>query len=251
MGLGVVFGRRPPSVVCILVTMRPQLLAQCLDRFRNDRYQFKELVVVLHGNEMSLKDARALVKPGERISIYKFGKEVSLGSCLNFAAAQSDAEYWAKIDDDDLYGPDYLSDIFLHHRAVDFPIGGKTAAFTYSEASDEILWDERHSATRSRQLRRGGSDERVHIAGGTLVGKRSILLNELPFSEARRRGSDSDLVRRYNSAGYPFVSFDYFNFALYRSDRPGFHTWDADMRELARRARAVGSGADIENMVFI
>lgn len=249
LGLQLQFGRRPATVACLLVTMRPERLAACLDRFRRDRYPHKELVVVLHGDEASVADARSLIRPGEAISIFQLGKGASLGDCLNFAAAQTDAEYWAKVDDDDLYGPEYLSDIMLYRRAVDFPLGGKCSAFVYSQAGDQIRWDRRHAASRAWQFRRGGSEERVYVAGGTLVGK-TKLLRELPFSATRRRGSDSELVRSWHAAGHDFVAFDYFNFALYRSDAPDFHTWNADMAGIRERSTVVGPGAEVETMVF-
>lgn len=249
LGLGLRFGRPPATVACLLVTMRPHLLPGCLERFRRDRYPHKELVVVLHGDDASLADARSLVEPGEAISIFQFGKSTSLGECLNFAAAQTDADYWAKVDDDDLYGPEYLSDIMLYRRGVDFPLGGKCSAFVYSQAGDQVRWDRRHAATRSWQFRRGGTKERVYVAGGTLVGKRE-LLRDVPFSATRRRGSDSELVRNANAAGHDFVAFDYFNFALYRNDAPGFHTWNADMAGIKERSALVGSRADIDSTVF-
>ena len=250
LGLDVHFGRRPAKVACLLVTMRPELLAGCLDRFRADRYPYKELVVVLHGKDWSLDDARALIRPGEEISIFQLGKEQSLGSCLNFAAAQSDAEYWAKFDDDDLYGPNYLSDIMLYRRAKDFELGGKTAAFIYSQAEDEILWDAKYASERAWQFRRAGEGERVHIAGGTLIGKREVL-ETVPFSDVRRRGSDTDLLRRADEAGFDFVSFDFFNFALFRSGAEGFHTWNSNMEVFKQRTIGVGSASDVQSVIHV
>ena len=250
LGLKVHFGRRPATVACLLITMRPELLAGCLDRFRADHYPHKELVVVMHGRDSSLEDARALIRPGEAISIFQLGKEQSLGNCLNFAAAQSDAEYWAKFDDDDIYGPNYLSDIMLYRRATDFSLGGKTAAFIYSQAEDKIRWDSRYAIERAWQFRRAGRGERVHIAGGTLIGKRE-LLDIVPFSDVRRRGSDTDLLRRADAAGFDFVAFDFFNFALFRSGAEGFHTWNTDMDMFKQRTVPVGGASQIGSVVHV
>src|SRR5690606_16800877 len=195
------------------------------------------------------EDARALVQPGEEISIYQLGKEQSLGNCLNFAASQSEAEYWAKFDDDDLYGPNYLADIMLYRRATDFSLGGKTAAFIYSQADDEILWDRRYASERAWQFRRAGRGERIHIAGGTLIGKQEVL-EAVPFSDVRRRGSDTDLLRRADEAGFDFVSFDFFNFALFRSGAEGFHTWNNSLDAFKKRTVAVGSASQIESVVY-
>jgi len=248
--LSVQFGRRPANVACLLVTMRPQLLEDCVERFRADIYPHKELVVVLHGHEASLKDARRLVREGEAITIYQLGRELSLGACLNFAASQTDAEYWAKFDDDDIYGPNYLSDIMMYRRAYDFPVAAKTAAFTYHQADDEVRWDRACAERRSLQYRRPGCGEKIHVAGGTLVGKRSVLEN-VPFSVERRRGSDSDFLRRSDAAGYPFVSLDYFNFALFRSGEAGFHTWNADDERMKQRTQSIATGPGARDVVFV
>jgi hypothetical protein len=248
--LPVRFGRRPARVACLLVTMRHDLLPQCLDRFRADEYPHKELVVVLHGWDAPLAEARKLVREGEPITVHRLGREHSLGACLNFAAAHTDADYWAKIDDDDIYGREYLSDVMLWRKFVDFDVGGKTAAFTYAEGTDQILFDPALAQRRSWQHRVAGKGEKVHIAGGTLVGKRHVLA-EVPFSDVRRKGSDTNFLRRADAAGFDLHSFDYFNFALFRSGQEGFHTWNVDHEQLQRRTTVAGRRQDLSSVVFL
>ncbi|AOH36130.1 glycosyltransferase [Luteimonas sp. JM171] len=250
VGLNVSFGRKPATVAGLLITMRPELLESCLDRFRADLYPHKELVVVLHGQHFSLSQARSLVRPGEPISVFQFGKQLSLGECLNFAASQTDADYWAKFDDDDLYGPNYLSDIMLYRRATNFSLGGKPAAFIYSEGDQEIRWDPQYASERAWQYRRANRKERIHIAGGTLIGKMEIL-REVPFSDVRRRGSDTDLLRRADAAGIDFVAFDFFNFALFRSAQQGFHTWNSNMEVYRHRTVSVGHTSQHESVIYV
>lgn len=250
VGAGVRFGRAPARVACLLVTMRPDLLRDGIERFRADRYPDRELVIVLHGHDAPLAEARSLVREGEPISVHRMGRHHGLGACLNFAASQTDAGYWAKIDDDDIYGPDYLSDLMLWRRFSDYQVGGKTAAFTYAGDSGEIRFDGALARSRSWQHRRAGRGERIHIAGGTLVGTRDVL-RDVPFSDVRRKGSDSDFLRRADAAGYDFHGFDIFNFALFRSGRQGFHTWNVDQAELLQRTRAVGRRDDLSSVVFI
>lgn len=250
LGLGLRFGPRREKVACLLVTMRPDLLPAAIERFRADRYPDRELVVVLHGHDAPLAEARALVRDGEPVSVHRLGRQYGLGTCLNFAASRTDAHYWAKVDDDDLYGPDYLSDLMLWRRFRDFQVGGKTAAFTYAEDSGEIRLDDQLARTRSWQHRRAGQGERIHVAGGTLVGTRDVL-RDVPFSDVRRKGSDTDFLRRADAAGYDFHGFDIFNFALFRSGREGFHTWNVDRAELKQRTRAVGGLDDLQDVVFI
>lgn len=248
LGLAERFVPPPPRIACLLVTMRPQLLAQCLERFRRDAYPEKELIVVLHGGG-DLEAARRLVRPDEPIRIFAMAGGYSLGACLNYAFAQTDAPFWTKMDDDDLYGVNYLSDLMLYQRTVDAPLMGKPIAFVYFQAEDRLHWVPSWAAQRSLRLSQPGHGLAL-LAGGSLVGRREVL-EQVPFSERRRRGSDTDFLRRCHDHGYPVLATDCFNFALFRSDQPGFHTWgggDAGVRQAS--GKAVGL-ADADTTVFI
>ncbi|MCL7714934.1 glycosyltransferase [Stenotrophomonas mori] len=237
-----------PSVACLLVTMRPQLLPRCLERFRNDRYPNRELVVVLHG-EGDVAAARALVRPGERIRIFQLGATHSLGACLNFAFAQTDAAYWAKIDDDDLYGPDYLSDLMLYRRVSDAPVIGKPIAFVHSEKGDRLHWMPSWMEQRSLRVWQPGHGLPL-LAGGTLLGRAEVL-RQVPFCERRRRGCDSDFLQRCHEHDLAVLAADGFNFALFRSERPEFHTWRSGSEELRGQSRECGPSADAGSSVFV
>src|SRR5690606_28120865 len=100
---------RPVRVAHLLATMRPALLGTCLRRLPADLYPQRELVVVLHGDNIDMAAARALVHPGEEVVLLHATRDRSLGDCLNMAIAHPDAPYWMKLDDDDHYGPAYTS----------------------------------------------------------------------------------------------------------------------------------------------
>lgn len=238
-----------PKVACVLVSMRPWLVSRAIERFRSDRYPEKELIVVIHDPDADMRALNALVRGGERIRIYQMGRERSLGACLNFALAHTDAPYWAKLDDDDFYGPEYLSDMLLYRRIVDFSVLGKPAAFIYLEGRDELLLNELR-AGRTNTLYAASGAKPGHVAGGSLVGRRDVA-ESVPFSERRRGGSDSDFLVRLHEAGHDLIATDPFNFAYFRSTTEGFHTWNTSEEELRRNTRTVGGGAAIETEVFI
>lgn len=83
-----------------------------------------------------------------------------------------------------------------------------------------------------------------------MIGKRE-LLDIVPFSDVRRRGSDTDLIRRADAAGFDFVAFDFFNFALFRSGAEGFHTWNTDMDMFKQRTVPVGGASQIGSVVHV
>ncbi len=231
----------PPDerIAALLVTMRPERLHGCIERFRNDAYPHKELVIVVHGDDVDLGGYRRLVRDGEPIRILQAGTSRSLGACLNFAAAQTDAPYWTKVDDDDLYGTHYLADIMRYQRIGNFDVFGKPPVFNYLESSDELLWDVEWA--RHANLLHGAATARsALVAGGTLGGRRRVL-EEVPFSERRRGGSDSDFIRRCYESGLDVLAMDGFNFVRYRSAQEGFHTWTIDEDEFRARSLSVGN----------
>ncbi|HET6430817.1 glycosyltransferase [Dyella sp.] len=238
-----------PTVACLLVSRRPDLLVACLERFRADRYPAKELVIVVHRNEADVQALRDHVRPGERVTVLQMGEQWGLGACLNLAFAHTDAPYWAKWDDDDFYGPHYLSDFMLYRRAVDFDIAGKPRAFSWYEQSGELHWDERWAA-RANVLRRLVDTRNTGIAGATLVGHRRVL-EATPFPEDRRRGTDSAFLRRAMEHGWTVLSTDPFNFVRFRAADPAFHTWQIREAEAGVSSRCVGGAEAIASVAFL
>src|SRR5690606_33019246 len=162
------------TVAHLLVTMRPTLLDACLRRFRADLYPQRERVVVLHGDDIDMAAARAVVLPGEPVTLLQAGRERSLGDCLNMASAHTDAPDWMKRDDDDRYGPAYTTDMMLYRRAVDAPLMGKPPMFLYLAQGDELRWDPVW-ASHANLLHHSDEADAALVAGGTLAGKREVL----------------------------------------------------------------------------
>ena len=231
----------------VLITMRTERLADVLAYYRAQDYPNRELVVVLHGGGADLGVIRRILRDGERA--YSLGRERSLGDCLNFAIAQTDAPYWAKIDDDDHYGPSYLSDMMLYRHTVPAQVWGKPPMFLHSQADDDLSWDPVW-AEHANLLHH--ADEAVHalVAGGTLAGRREVF-DTVRFSPKRRAGSDSEFVRECYANGISVLALDGFNFTRFRGADPRLHTWQVAMSELRTRTLKIGSGTDVRRLAFV
>ena len=230
--------------------MRPWLLDACIERFQQDAYPEKELIIVVHGAPATAREMAIRSGGDNRIQVHQLGKPRSLGACLNFAAMQTDAPFWAKVDDDDLYGPGYLSDMMLYQQIGDSSLLAKPPAFLYFEEQDELRWHGQRAGNAWTHHATAEGEATAGIAGGTLVGKRE-LLEEVPFSESRRGGSDSDLALRARAAGYDLMVTDPFNFVFFRSGRAGFHTWNLDTGRLRRKSAKIGNAASVDSAVFV
>ncbi|AOH36129.2 hypothetical protein BGP89_06980 [Luteimonas sp. JM171] len=239
----------PTPVAHLLVTMRPELLERCLARFRNDLYPERELVVVLHGDGVDIQAARALIKDSEPVRLLQAPSTRSLGDCLNMAIAHTEAPFWMKMDDDDHYGPAYTRDMMLYRRAIRAPLMGKPPAFLHLGATDELRWDAEW-ASLANLLHHPDEANAALVAGGTLAGTREVLESE-GFSSSRRGGSDSEFIERCLEGGHSLLATDAFNFARFRSGDEGFHTWKVSDTDLLQRTVPAGSGAALEQQVFI
>lgn len=235
-------------VAQLLVTMRPELLERCLARYRADLYPNRELVVVLHGDDVDMRAARRLVREGEAVTLLKADSARSLGECLNMAVAHTDAPFWMKLDDDDHYGPGYTRDFMLYRRAIRTPLMGKPPAFVHLEAADELRWDPQW-ASFANLLHDPREASSALVAGGTLAGTREVV-ETMGFSGARRGGSDSEFIERCLADGHQVLATDPFNFARYRSGDDGFHTWKVKDDELKEGTMLLGGREVIDKLVF-
>src|SRR5690606_3665946 len=112
------------------VTMRDEFLENILQNYERQEYTHKELLIVLNKDTMNLQKWKKRTRNMEGVRIYQLPEQVTLGACLNFACELSEAPYIAKFDDDDYYGPFYLTHImkeFKNHQ--DVSVVGKTAYY--------------------------------------------------------------------------------------------------------------------------
>lgn len=148
----------------LLVSMRPDDVIVAIERFLSQDYSAKELVVVCHGFDPGPARA-ALESEAIPFEVLDLPSHHPLGTGLNVAAEATSASILAKIDDDDHYGPGYLTDAVdaLLYSSAD--VVGKATHYTYFQASDTTV------------LRRAGLEERFvdgSVAGGSMAFRRRI-----------------------------------------------------------------------------
>ena len=128
----------------------------------------------------------------------------------------TDARFVAKFDDDDHYGPEYLTDALLVHRFVDAAIVGKKTFYAHLEGPDETI------------LRFPGNEFTFanRVSGSTLVIDRA-LMPDVRFS-ALNLGEDNDLFERALARGLGVFSADRYNYVAARRPDRDSHSWSID-----------------------
>ncbi|MFD2796819.1 glycosyltransferase [Promicromonospora vindobonensis] len=210
-----------PSVTALVSTNRPHQLDHVLAALGAQEGVDLQVALLSHGFEVDDADLRARAKEAgiERLELLSAPADVPLGSCLNLLLEAADGDVVAKIDDDDLYGPQYLSDQLYAMAYSGADVVGKQAHYMHLEGADATI------------LRFADREHRYtdRVMGPTIVAARetasSVRFRTLP------RGEDTAFLEDLVEAGGTLYSADRFNFVQVRS-AVGGHSWDATEAEL-------------------
>ena len=210
----------PPLVSVLLASRRPQLLAAALANVARQSWPRLELVLALHGAGFGEDDPirRAAGPNGifpHPVRLLRLDANLPLGTVLNAASEAATGTLLAKMDDDDLYGPDHILDLVLAHGYSGAGLVGKCPATVYLARPDRTVRCRRSpSETWSRS-----------ITGGTMLIARSDLLRAGGWRRAPRH-VDRALVDDVLSAGGGVYRIHDEGYVLVRHGEG--HTWAAE-----------------------
>jgi hypothetical protein len=219
------FGAVPqPPVSIVMATRRPEMLTHALSQVaRQRRVGNLELVLVTHGFEADDAHVRGLLGGADvLLTTLARPSEVVFGDVLNVGAQAAQGEVVLKMDDDDWYSPDFVADL-LRARAY----SGADLVGT----PDELYYLEDRNVT----LRLGHASEvyRGFVAGGTMLIGREVL-DDLGGFAAVPRHVDRALIAAVRESGGTVYRTHGLGYLLRRTSAG--HTWQADHRDLMRRA---------------
>lgn len=231
-------GRIQPGCTVVCVSNRPDRLAHALDNFDRQSYGGKHLLFVTNSGEFEVDELDKRIAAIPRARWISADPDLTLGECLNLAIAQLDTPYVAKMDDDDLYGDDFLADLMTAFTYTEADIVGKGGYYCHVASRDETWLRGAH-----REFKYGD-----YVAGGTIVASVDAVA-ELEF-QAVPRGTDTRFLKDAAAAGLRIFSGDRFNFVQMRGADRSSHTWQIDEEHYLRNARRVGSGL-ARDVVFV
>ncbi|MGC0272885.1 glycosyltransferase family protein [Pseudactinotalea sp. Z1739] len=220
-----------PTVSVLVSTNRPAQIEHVLATIAAQQDVDYELLLLAHGFDLPETETRDQANEHgiERIEFLSADAQTPLGECLNILARAATGDVVAKVDDDDLYGPQYLSDQVYAMDYAGADVVGKQAHFMYLADPDATV------------LR---FPEREHrytdfVAGPTIVARRDLVLSH-PFP-AVPRGEDTGFLDAASAAGATIYSADRFNFIQHRrattsGNGDHRHTWNTTDTELLANA---------------
>lgn len=220
---------RPPTVSVLLATRRPDRLGWALRQVAAQTWPEVEVVVVLHGFTRQHPDAAAALAVFDRPHVVlEVGGDVLFGDALQAGTERCSGRFVSKMDDDDWYGPDHLTDQVLAMGYSGATVVGAKEYFTYLQGRD--LTVRRRSTGRIRYTQR--------VAGGTLCIRRDALAEVGGWARVPR-AVDRFLLAAVRAAGGLIHSTHGLGYCLYRGTD---HTWAAADEHFLRSATDTWSG---------
>jgi hypothetical protein len=225
----------PPSVSVLLATNRPEAVPAAVRRVACQRHPRTELILALHGDGWPTELERQLREQVPfPLQILRVPSDRVLGEVLAAATERASGELLAKMDDDDLYGPDHLTDLVDAMRYSGATVVGKGSEYVYLEELDTTI----------RRFPTGAESANRNLAGGTLLVGRDALRQVGGWQRARR-AVDQRLLDDVIRAGGTLHRTHGRGFLLMRTG--GRHTWDVPVDYFLRQAVAQwrGLAADV------
>jgi spore maturation protein CgeB len=226
------------SVSALVSSNRPAQLEHVVRTVAAQQDVDVELVLLTHGFEappalaglardLGLDSFRTLTAPADD----------SLGACLNRLVTAAEGDVVTKMDDDDLYGTNYLRDQLDALGWSGADVVGKQAHHMYLEAQDVTV-------VRFPEREHQFTD---FVMGPTIMTSREVALAH-PFEDLQR-GEDTAFLGGVVGAGLSVFSCDRFGFVQTRS-ATGQHTWEASSAELLANSRVVAYGRAVDHVLF-
>lgn len=229
-----------PTVSVIVPTIRPHQIEHILSTVGSQRAVDVELILATHGFEIDPEEFATLATQHgvNDFKVLALGKELTLGDCLNKAVAAATRDFITKMDDDDLYGVNYLADQVAALRFSGATIVGKQAHYMYLADSNATLLRFAEREHRFTNM----------VMGPTMLGYAETF-KSTPF-ESRSRGEDTQFLKDVLSNGGSIYSSDRFNFTQMRGNDGEAHTWNVSDAELTATGSIQWFGRNDEHIFF-
>lgn len=203
-----------PRITGVLVTKRPHLIRACLDSFRRQSWENRELIVVF--NTGALPEDMPELRDNEHA--FALPEAANIGECLNMGIAAGSGRYWVKLDDDDYYSRHYFEETAIYYRSSQADVVGRQSVYYYFAREDEFRSREVFVSRCFRLM-----DRNDHISGATLSGRRSDMVPK--FSQRDRNSCDSNWVQSVLNGDVRAFSADCTSMLVYRDADDDKHTW--------------------------
>ncbi|MBF8780859.1 glycosyltransferase [Pseudomonas fulva] len=214
-----------PLVSIITCTRRPHMIDRIVENMTRQSHSNCELILVLQDfNNVEKEELITKLKSRpstlRRIQVItNDDPETTLGERFNHAASFAKGDYIAKMDDDDFYFKNYLSDMLIPFTFGDYGMVGKKEIYMYLSESKQLV--KRFSGMKHQEV--------DFVAGPTFVIKREVF-DAIKF-QPTNTGEDSSFIKAVLNSGKKIYASDPFNFVQFRGKQTN-HTWQISEEDI-------------------
>jgi hypothetical protein len=221
-----------PKISILLATKRPDHIEHALNSVTTQNWDNKELILILHGDNFDLPHIQTLTNQlPYPTHIITCPEKTIFGDALNQGLHKATGQYITKMDDDDHYGPNHLTDLHTAHTYTNADIVGKLASIVHLSEFDLTVSREIMDAERFHH----------HVAGPTLLAPAAVV-KSYNFLRRPSRVDTTLLERVTDSGGSLYITHPY-GFILER--RTSGHTWEVGgYKHFVKNARELDEGVD-------
>ena len=131
------------KISVITPTIRPENINIILKNYYSQKYNNKELVVVINGKNSNSKKWKSIYdisRKDKSVKVISLQGEVMASAALNAGILASDkkSKLVFRVDDDDLYGKNYIYDTVLHYYSTGFDLAGKKFEYVYFDEDNSL-----------------------------------------------------------------------------------------------------------------
>jgi Glycosyltransferases, probably involved in cell wall biogenesis len=214
------------SIICC--TMRNQYMDNIFNNYARQKYDKKEMIIVLNRDDMNINQWKAKAKEYPNVFVYRIREKYHLGKCLNYGIRKAKYDILAKFDDDDYYAAPYLKESLNALKRKRASVVGKYTSFLYFEGKKALML-----------YRKGGEKKyRRKVKGGTLVFRRSVW-DHIKFDEKRKNGCDVQFLRECRNKRYRVYSVSKHNYVCVRRNDLRTHTQKTDTKKYMSRCKLI------------
>jgi glycosyltransferase involved in cell wall biosynthesis len=222
-------------VSIITCTNREEFIDNVFKNYQQQTWQDKELIIVLNKDSMDIDKWIQKAMEYPNIYVYQLHERATLGDCLNFGVMRSNYEIIAKFDDDDYYGPNYISgamDAFKHKEVL---VAGKSSYYIYFKNKKALVFVKNVEDTFTDT-----------VAGATLIFRKEVFFR-VRFEKVNR-AEDYFFIDECKKAGINVYSLDRNDFAVIRHNTES-HTWKISDEDLMEWGDFITNTDDFQSLV--
>ncbi|MGS2744303.1 glycosyltransferase [Halomonas sp. LS-001] len=242
-----------PSAAMITPSYRKKFFERAKESFTCQTYPNKHWVMVFNGPYEDFSEVKTETEKVEGSQAIYVPAELHAGPCMNAGIQKAPAQYVFRMDDDDYYGDNYLLDLILHTKVIDFDVIGKVfRTFVMKQTDPEATFYRtvknlsftKPSYCFARDLPTG-----VNFLAGCSQGGKKKFMSLNPYPEKNFGSVDSQWLDRLRWIGKGvIVCSDDLNMVVDRRIY-GDHTWDVDMKQFLNNSKKYCS--DYQEVMFI